>query len=75
MADYNRHYSLLEQKVQNQTLVESRDPNKRLDAFKLHPLHLYWIKTQTYLLCLVLFRRFIKFINEKRIDEPGYHKL
>ena len=35
---------------------------------KLPPAELYYLQSQTYLLCLVLFRRFLRYLRVKRID-------
>ena len=36
---------------------------------------IYWVYNQTYLLCLKLFERFIRYLRKKEIDETGIYRL
>ena len=44
-------------------------------VYRLCPKQLYWLQSQTYLLCLVLFRRFLRYLRVKRIDQTGMYRL
>ena len=44
-------------------------------VYRLCPAQLYWLQSQTYLLCLVLFRRFLRYLRVKRIDQTGLFRL
>lgn len=58
------------------TLLQNRDASKlnTINA-SLRSDWIYWVYNQTYLLCLKLFERFIRYLRKKEIDETGLYRL
>ena len=44
-------------------------------SFQLRSDWVYWIYSQTYVLCLRLFEKQIRYIRDKKIDETGLERL
>jgi len=44
-------------------------------SFQLRSDFVYWIYSQTYVLCLRLFEKQVRYIREKKIDETGLERL
>ena len=67
LSDYRRIFNLLSAQSENST-------------FSLRVDWVYWIFSQTHLLCLRLFERFLRFVRNKgsrndEIDESGIEKM
>ena len=65
LSDYKKIFSLLSQ----------TSGNKMNQNTSLRSDWIYWVYNQTYLLCLKLFERFIRYLRKKEIDETGIYRL
>ena len=67
LSDYRKIFSLLSSSPANKQLSQSN--------FQLRSDWIYWVYSQTYVLCLKLFERFLRFLRVKRVDETGLERL
>jgi len=67
LSDYRKIFNLLSNYTSSKQISQSN--------FQLRSDWIYWVYSQTYVLCLKLYEKFIRFLRVKRVDETGLERL